>query len=762
MVTIVAIGVSVTIGLYAAMDSLNHTLDTVYREGELADLEIRFLAEDRQNVPEVRDIDGVEEVETRLIMPGYITLASGRRLPTLVYFLPDEWPQRVNPIRPIDGDSFSPDSSSWCLAERSLAAYHGVRKGDSLRVQVGYKAYEFHVSGVAFSPEYLMSASTGNFLVPEKGALAVVYTSQNQFSQNMGFELVSSISFRFQKGADAVILRKKLESRLSERLQILEVIPKREQFSYRWLSLDLEAYAGFIPVLIVIFGIVGIFATFITFTRMILSNRRGIGTFMALGYDFRHLAFAYLTGGVILACLAFGLGLFISFPLRDLFMSAYAQAIGLYQMYPVMPVRRVLLGGALSFVTVGGAVAISLRYLSTLTPLRALRPVQNGGKRRFSGNLKMGRGFAVTYALRNLVRHSGLSGATVFCIALSLAAVMAYFIALTSLDRTVEGFFRGYPWDLIVDFHTNLWPEDVEELAANQPIDAWEVRVKGHVTFTSEAGEYDSTLIGVPASAALILPPHRIGTQPPDCQKGEVVLETVLARNLRVEPGDGLTLRSGQQTRHVRVVGICAGISGHTSFSRIDYARDVLDIGETSSILIAKASADVEPEDLADRLMQEPDVAYITVQSNIVGSFKALLEEFWVILRIATALSIMVALVFIITTLLLSVMERRDEFATMKVMGVSQGRIGAILITEAMVQMVLGILVALPISIWIAFYLAHSMSSLWFDVHLQPSLANYLVVAIPAIVLSPLSVLPSYRYLVSLDLTDTIRNRNQE
>ena len=162
---------------------------------------------------------------------------------------------------------------------------------------------------------------------------------------------------------------------------------------------------------------------------------------------------------------------------------------------------------------------------------------------------------------------------------------------------------------------------------------------------------------------------------------------------------------------------------------------------------------------MKSRLLAHPDVSNITLQEDIVGSFKELLSEYYFVLYAATALSISVAVIFIISTLLLTVIERQEEFATMRVVGVEPGACYIILLWEATIQMVASILLSIPLSLLIASYLNSRMSLLWFEILLRPAWMNYLTVIIPALITVPLCAYPGFRLIRNMDLSLTIRTR---
>src|SRR5687768_9532764 len=74
IVLTLASGVAMYTGIYTGLLSLFWTRDSIFRELHFADLEVRFLPDDANNLPGLSDIRGVARVERRLVFPGTLRL----------------------------------------------------------------------------------------------------------------------------------------------------------------------------------------------------------------------------------------------------------------------------------------------------------------------------------------------------------------------------------------------------------------------------------------------------------------------------------------------------------------------------------------------------------------------------------------------------------------------------------------------------------------------------------------------------------------
>jgi len=767
---LIAAGVAIFTGLYAAIDSLPATRDHLYAEGRMADLTITFVPEDAANVPDLAAVRGVEAVEARLVLPGNIPLPGGRRLPALAYFLDPGRKPAVNRLTLQAGRWPRPGRPHEALIDRSLTLYHGVRPGDPMEVRVGHKRYRLTVAGVVASPEFLLAAASGDFLVPGKGSLGVVYLSNRLMEESMGFTLLDNVAVTFAPGADPAAARAAVERALTRHVTIEEVTPRSRQLGERFLRLDLQSFSQYVPAIIVVFAMVAALAVLLTVSRLVHGRRREIGTLLALGFSPRQIGLAHMVALLAVGAAGVAIGLAGAFGLRNLFLLDYSHAIGLPRVDRLMPAGRVLAGAAGGIAIVLAATAIPLSRILRMSPVEAIRPApggQQGARFAAFGHLLDGltapftRSLPVRFAVRNLRRHALLGLTSVACMGLSLAVAVAYFLSMSSMDGAIDRYLGGARWDAAVDLAAPLWPEDVEAIAALPAIAQVEPQVKGQVRLTVPASgaAVDSTLTGVAPGARLWSYPSGQGKTVGEIGAGEVVLETVVARKLGVGVGDRIEVGHRDRTERAIVAGIGAGLSGEASFASLEFARRILDLEEMTTALTVRFQGGASRGAATAALYDQPDVARVTLRRNVSAAFHAIMEEIWGIVYIAAALAIGVAILFVLTSLTLSVLEREGELATLEALGFGKRVLRRMLVTEAVLQMAAAVVLAAPVAWIIAGYLNGRMSRVWFDVTTSGRPLDFIAVLAPALVLSPLAALPGLARVFHIDIGETVRQK---
>jgi ABC-type antimicrobial peptide transport system permease subunit len=129
------------------------------------------------------------------------------------------------------------------------------------------------------------------------------------------------------------------------------------------------------------------------------------------------------------------------------------------------------------------------------------------------------------------------------------------------------------------------------------------------------------------------------------------------------------------------------------------------------------------------------------------------------VLDIAAGISIFVAVLFILTSINLSVLETEGEFATLKAIGYGRGSITRIIVTEALVYAIGAVLLSVPVAMTLSVYLNHRMGEAWFRVDSFFFASEFARVLLPALVLIPLGAYPGLRYIFQLDISNAIRAR---
>lgn len=760
---IAALGMSIYAGMYSAIDSLFATRDAYYEEGALADLEIRFIAEDSINVPAFDDLVGLEAVERRLILPGNVTFPDGHRLSALLVGVDlGDGSSELNRLTLLDGRPLTPDRPTEVVIERNLARHHGFEVGDALHLKMGKDHFDLEVRGVARSPEYLIAAADPNIFLPAKGSLGVVFAPLELLEERLGFRLVNSLLFGFAPGADRRRLEEEVARRADEKLAVEEILPRRRQFSTLFLDVDLTAFAVFVPAIVLIFTLTAMVVTQFLLFQWITHQRREIGVLMALGYGRGRLVLAYGAPVAVLAALAALTGWPLSHLTLESFGASYAQGIGLPPPHLQLYERFLAVGMAGVVIALGLASVWPEAKLLQLTPQDAVRGERARAGLALSGLLRrlvglIDGGLTLRYALRSLLRGRGTSLMTLLSIALALGVSLSYFMAMTSFEQGLIQRLSSDRWDLSVGFLAPLWDDELgifDEIEGVTTIDPF---LRGAVRLVTEEQVRSAPVTGVDPAATLR---HLEVLQGRGLVAGDrdvLVLERQAAEELGYAVGQPVTVEARSDRFEVRLVGVFSGVLPGEAYAPRETVERWLDLGEQSTGAFLRVEK--VTEDLVQALFRLDRVGRVTRKSQVIDELLDITGEIMVVLYLAAGFSIAVAALFVFSVASFVVLGRRGEYAMLRILGLSDRAVGRMILTEIFFLGLFGAALAVPMGYGLAWFLTGRMSEAWFTVEVITRWRDIAVVLVPAVLVLPLAALPAIRTVLRSSLTKSLRER---
>jgi len=756
-----ASGVAVHAGVYMGVESLFWTRDSIYKELNFADLEVRFLPDDLRNLPDLSGLDGIARVERRLILPGIVRVTGKMPLTVIMTFLETPDPG-IHSFKFLTGRPFRADEFDAAVIDVSLARYHGYKVGDLLDIKVGEANYPRRVVGIVLTPEYFVSTSNPTYFIPEKGSLGFVFGNMNSISDTLGFSLVNDLVFLYRDGADPSAAKQRVLTRL-KKLNIDQVTPRERHFSYQYVQTQFEGVRVFIPAMVAVLMALTFIVIAVNVSRMVAAERREIGALMALGYEPWRLVRSYLEASLVLGLIGALLGLALSFWIRDLFATTSAGSMGMPEIRMTTNVATMLRGMVYEIAVALVATAVPVLRLVSLPPQQVIRevPALRKSRRLFGGravSVLLGRlAVSYRYALRNLGRQRVRTAVTLASIALALGVATAYRLSLGSLDATLGTWLENDRWDLAVDFLYPVLPERIQELQALPSVTRAEPFLSCYVQIHAGGRVDDSTMIGIDPDSRLITSNVVEGRSFRNGPERQAVLTRELARRLRLSVGDVFQVEVMTQLFPVRLVGLSWAAVAGLSIVPLRVAQEACQLPDRASG--AHIQATPGSSGLAARLYDLDFVGKVLAKGNLLEQINNVLSVMIVVLDLATFVSLFVATLVILTSINLSVLENERDFATLQALGYGRRLIAKIVLTEAAVCAVGAILLSVPIAVLISIYLNDRMGAAWIQIQDNfPPLA-FVKVLVPALALIPLGCYPGIRHVVSRAALASIRSR---
>jgi putative ABC transport system permease protein len=203
-----------------------------------------------------------------------------------------------------------------------------------------------------------------------------------------------------------------------------------------------------------------------------------------------------------------------------------------------------------------------------------------------------------------------------------------------------------------------------------------------------------------------------------DSNAEQIVIGAVLARNLRVDIGDELTLLgSGHDGSFAAGIAIVTGVfeSGIADIDRsmaqlpIGYFQNLFGMDDRGHNIIINA-ADLSQVSLLQHsikamLADHDELVVLDWEILQPGLKQAIQADFTSAWFMYGVLIVLVAF-SVLNTQLMSVLERTREFGVMMALGVKPARLGSLVITETIVMSGLGLLIGAVLGIVLTWYLS--------------------------------------------------------
>ncbi len=203
-----------------------------------------------------------------------------------------------------------------------------------------------------------------------------------------------------------------------------------------------------------------------------------------------------------------------------------------------------------------------------------------------------------------------------------------------------------------------------------------------------------------------------------DINAGEIIIGSVLARNLRVDIGDELTLLgSGRDGSFAAGVVIVTGIfeSGVADIDRsmaqvpLGYFQSLFSMGDEGHNIVINAKdlplASAVQQNVSNIIADRNELVILdwnVLQPGLKQAIQADMVSAWFMYAV---LIILVAF-SVLNTQLMSVLERTREFGIMMALGVKPVRLGSLVITETFLMSSLGLVIGAALGTTLAYYLS--------------------------------------------------------
>jgi putative ABC transport system permease protein len=760
-------GVATLVMSLSTYDSLVATRDRFYSEYRFAEVFANLKRAPESVAERLRDIPGVDRLETRVVAGVKLELAGfSDPITGLLLSLPDSGEPLLNALHLKQGRMVQPYSADEVVVSDTFAGAHRLQPGDRLAAIVNGKRKALTIVGIAVSPEYVYQIAPGS-MFPDFKRYGVLWMGRNALAAAYDMEgAFNNATFTLAPGTRAQDAIDRVDAVLG-RYGGTGAYARRDQFSNRFLSEELNQLQTTATIFPAIFLGVAAFLLNVVVSRLIALQREQIAILKAFGYTNLAIGMHYvkLVMLVVLLGVAGGvaLGAWFGQGLSNVYMETTFR-------FPYLDYRLnadvILIALAVGTVAAVSGTLFSVGRAARLAPAEGMRAetpvayratfVERIGLQRWVNQPSR-------MILRHIERRPLKSLLTVLGISCACGLMMVGNYQKGAIDFMVDVQFRqASREDLAVTFIEPTSGRALHELAALPGVQHVEGFRDVAAILRFQNHHYRSVLYGIQPEGRLHRSLDRT-LKPVYVPPGGVVLTDHLADNiLHVKPGDMLTveiLEGARPTRQVPVLGITRQYLGVSAYMQQDSLNALMREGN----VVSGAYLGLDPgaaSDIYAALHGRPRVLGMVANASAIQSFYATIGEFVLFYNmVATVLAGSIGFGVVYNSARIALSERGRELASLRVLGFTHGEIAYILLGELALLSLIAIPVGFLVGVGLIGILVVSFENDLYRLPMILAPSNYALGATVVVVSALVSGVLVWRRLGRLDLVAVLKTR---
>ncbi|MCL2165974.1 MAG: FtsX-like permease family protein [Clostridiales bacterium] len=695
---LIAIGVLMFTAMNTAGAGLASSALGFYRDYGMSDIFARVDAIPVGMTERLTEADGIEAAEARYILEVMAETPDEGETVTMRLISADPRGSVINRLL-IEGSEWSAPGD--IILNPAFVKAHGLVPGDEIRVIYKGRTFIFTFCATALSPENIYVTKNATDLLPDNSGFGIGYiTPDSMASLTNAGGVGNSVVLTLTEGYTFDEVKVFLEDALTP-YGLKELIDKKDHLSYSFVDLEISGIRSMAASLPMIFVLIAAIVLYLMMKRVIEQERTQIGVLRAFGYSRLQIVAHYMCYGAVTGVAGGVAGSIMGYFLAEFYFymfMEYFQMPALSEesrpLYFVVGMLLAVSGGML------GAFMGALKSIR-LIPAEAMRP-ENPPPIKYDpvGKIKVLR-YVLTsrgsMALRSITRNWMRSGFVVIGVMFSfgLLCISGSFNGL--IDKIMFSQYtyvqrygvklplvRPLPYDTAVE---SAYAIDAVYLAEGLLEMPAEIRHK-HL-------REGSLLTGIQASSSLyrICDTVTMVEYPPPADS--VILSNTLADNLNVVAGDTVYIASPLLDEDVPIIvsRVIEQNMGGGCYMEIGALSDLLQIPKTATSIILNTDDLPYLKDYLRDSIYVPSVddkdSTLTKLRDMMGIYSSM----YLVLQVMSAL---VGFAIIYNTSTISLAERKREYATLRVIGLTVDEISGIMNFEYWILGFLGMILGVP------------------------------------------------------------------
>ncbi len=731
------LGIYVFVGIDSESTGMTACEEQYYEECNLADLWVQGSGFSLDSLTYVKSVPGMKQAERRLQVDGKAIVrdkTSGEEEVSMQMNFVES--NEISKLYLLEGEPYKAGRGGVYL-DYFFSEKRGYKVGDTITLKLESTRFDVKVAGIFHNPEYVYYLEDVAAMMPDYGAYGFCFLDESEYPfEEIIYNQIIVDAEKIDNTAQVSDTEKEIQSQLAAQIkdvlddQSIVVTGKDDQLSYQTYRSEMAQHKSMAFAFPIVFVLISLLGIITTMTRLMAKQRVQIGTMKALGFSTADVVMHYISYGFVLSLAGCVLGAVVGYyTLPDFIISMF---VGSY-ILPYMHKGLSLM--SLSMIAMMVSVSTLITFVAcrkecALIPAQALRPAApKVMKTSFVERSRVWKllSFSTQWNLRDIIRNKmrtlmGIVG-VVGCSMLLFSA----FGCLDSIDHittwmygelntaknrivlaedidygTASDYAKQYGGQMIQSVAISLSPDE----GVSSGISAGSASMGTSASTGSSASMGTSASTGSSASmgGGVI---SKTGTltvldrgnfmhyEDADMEhitldKNEIAMTYKMAESLGVKEGSLVCwhvlgddkihkFRVGQIYRNPSVQGITMY---REPYEKLNYKFVPTEILTNMTV----------PSSLADK----DEIIGVQNTNAMMDSLKSMMEMMYTMAGILIAAAIILGVVVLYNLGVLSMVEKRREMATLKVLGYATSGVRAILAQQNTWITLIGIVLGFP------------------------------------------------------------------
>lgn len=760
---LIAVGIIMQTALGIAASGLEKSMLEFYKSNNLADTYATVQSMPEDYVDTLEKIPGISSAEGRYIAEMRAEIPNSDETITLRLIAANSI---ENPtLNALNITGTAPKNKTEILVNPAFFKANNLSEGDTISIFSKGKEYTFTLTGTAISPEYVYITKDMTQMLPDEAGFGIGYITTESMEALTGYVgVANSIIFQREKDVSFDDIKLQLEDSLS-RFGLKELFDKEDLLSCFFLDLEITSIRSMSSSMPTVFLLLAAVVLYLMLKRVIDQERTQIGTLKAFGYSNIQLILHYLTYGAITGTIGGITGCILGYMLSGPYLEMFQQFFMLPPIESSFDLNIIIKALSLAiFSGLLGAYA-GARKMIRLAPAEAMRPESPKPIRfdiiKYLGVLKHFLNSRGNMSVRGITRNPIRSTFVVISIMFSFGII------------SIVGSFNGLIDKMIFSQLQDIQRYQVK-LSLSQPLsyeyaveDAYRIE---NITYAEGILELpfkisnrhlveNAMVTGITKDSQLY---HIVDTNtkrtfiPP---ADSFILTNGLADQLQVKAGDYVTLSSPLLEKDISVFvsKVIEQNMGSGCYTQLDYLSSIINHQNIATSVILNTN---DLRELKETIKGSNIVTTIEDKENTLKGYQKMMGMFSSLYVALQVLGTLVAFAIIYNTTTISLSERKREYATLRVIGLSVGEVSEIMNFEYAILTSFGILLGIPFT-----KLLNSLMNLMVDsdIYSMPStlpLSAYLIGASCCFTAIFLSARSARKRIQTFDMVEVLKERD--